>query len=127
MQHGPQLMVWGGMCSHGVTPLYRINGTLRSEEYKNILENVMLPSAASYFKRKRWLLIQDNSKVHTSKMMKSWLQKKLKKHLPRVTFPPNSPDLNVIENLWTYVQDKLNQRKFRTTNGLYKRAHSWRY
>ena len=30
LQHGLELMVWGGMCSRGVTPLYRITGTLRS-------------------------------------------------------------------------------------------------
>ena len=52
LQHGPELMVWGGMCSRGVTPLYRITGTLRSPEYTHILNNVALPAVSTLLLRK---------------------------------------------------------------------------
>ena len=48
------------------------------------------------------------------------MQKKMATHLPRVPLPPNSPDLNIIENLWAYTQEKLSDRRFTTTSGLYK-------
>jgi len=41
-------------------------------------------------------------------------------HIHRVGLPANSPDLNVIENLWGYVQDKLAERRFKTVTGLWR-------
>jgi len=49
LQHGPELMVWGGICARGVAPLYRIKGTLRSPQYIEILKHVALPAADSLF------------------------------------------------------------------------------
>lgn len=120
LQGGPKLMVWAGMSSRGVTPLFRIEGNLESSQYVKILERVALPAAAKLFRRRKWLFIQDNSKVHTSKLSERWLQKHMRFHLPKVPLPANSPDLNVIENLWAYVQDQLNLRRFKTVSGLYK-------
>ena len=37
LQHGPEVMVWGGMCARGVIPLVRIRGHLNSEQYIRIV------------------------------------------------------------------------------------------
>ena len=47
-QGGPQLMVWAGMCSRGVTPLARISDRLTSQGYIHILRTVLLPSTARF-------------------------------------------------------------------------------
>ena len=40
---GGSVMLWGSFHSGGVGPLFRVEGTTCKEEYRDILENVMLP------------------------------------------------------------------------------------
>ena len=49
LQRGPELMVWGGMSSVGVTPLHRIQGTLDSTKYISILNKTLLPASHQIF------------------------------------------------------------------------------
>ena len=120
LQRGPELMVWGGMSSVGVTPLHRIQGTLDSNKNISILNKTLLPASHQIFPSGHWLFFEDNARCHSACATQQWLKKHIPESLPDVPLPPNSPDLNPIENLWGIVQDKLNEKKFTTVTGLWK-------
>jgi len=78
--------------------------------YKEILETAMLPAAKEMFGRRAWLFQQDSDPKHTAKLVKKLLEKKKITYMPRDDWPPNSPDLNPIENLWSVVASGVRQR-----------------
>ena len=53
---------------------------------------------------------QDNDPKHTSKIVKAWF---VENDVDLLDWPPNSPDLSIIENLWDHLD-----RRIRTRNPL---------
>ena len=48
--------------------------------------------------------MQDGAPVHTAKVVKTWLASN---NIQCLEWPPQSPDLNPIENLWHYMKREL--------------------
>ena len=70
---GGSIMVWGMMTAHGPGPIYRVDGTMRGDQYRKVLNEVMLPAARAQFGR-NFVFQQDNAPCHTSNIMKSWFE-----------------------------------------------------
>jgi transposase len=70
--------------------------------YKSILEEYLLPEIRSI----EWPMIfmQDNAPAHTCQLVKDFLHSV---QLPVLNWPPQSPDLNPIENIWAIMKQKL--------------------
>lgn len=105
-------MVWGCISIVGPGRLYRIDGTMNSQKYVSILKDNLLPSIKEHgFKRKQVYFQQDNAPKHapkhTSKFTKSWLEKK---KLAVLLWPPNSPDMNIIEHVWDHLDRMVRAR-----------------
>ncbi len=101
-------MIWGAMSSAGVGPLCFFKTSVTAPVYQDILEHFMLPSADQHFKDADFIFQQDLAPAHTAKSTKSWLNDH---GVGVLDWRANSPDLNIIENLWGIVKRKMRNKR----------------
>ncbi len=97
------VMIWAAMSSAGVGPLCFLK-SVNAAIYQEILEHFMLPSADKLYGDADFIFQQDLAPAHTAKGTKSWFNDH---GVTVLDWPANSPDLNLIENLWGIVKRKM--------------------
>ena len=110
------LMVWGAVRFDGKRVLCRCNGNVDSFEYQRILRGA-LPQIYTT----RYLFQHDGAPCHRSASTARYLEQEAVRMLQN--WPPQSPDLNVIENLWSIMKDKLKERQYNTLDELWTAAN----
>lgn len=104
---GGRLMVWGCITYKGVGDSCSLPEGLDSGTYATILEDYISATLKCYRMVQAQSIFQhDNSSIHTARIVKDFLRKSAFKVLE---WPPNSPDLNPIENLWADISRKLEE------------------
>ena len=94
-----RLMVWGGrpIIFHGVGPLVFTAGNIYSAKYIEVLDANLRPVIATYFVGDQWYFQDDNASSHNHRSTENW---KRRNDIPHFFWLPQSPDLNLIENVW---------------------------
>jgi transposase len=108
--HPKQLNVWGCFAASGLGYSYIYNESLNGKGFTHILDTHLLQSADLLFPetpRRQWWLLQDNAPTHKANVSKKWLHNH---GVDCLDFPPYSPDLNPIENLWQHVEKRVEAR-----------------
>ena len=64
---------------------------------------------------RRWQFLQDNSRVHTAKKSMAVLKELVGDRL--LSHPAKSPDLNPIENMWSYLDRRVKESSVTSISG----------
>ncbi|KAI6656059.1 hypothetical protein LOD99_11356 [Oopsacas minuta] len=89
---------------------------MNSQMFVDILEGDLL-TQAEIFHQNEWRLVMDNDPKYTSKLVKTYLVQNIPNHLP---WPCQSPDINPIENVFSWVKRELIKLALRTISELRK-------
>jgi hypothetical protein len=92
-------MVWGAISRKGRLPLVFIDrGVKINTEYykKEVLQRILLPEAQKFYGDKYYCFQQDGA-PHTANIVQRWFEDNLTDFIPKVEWPPSSPDLNPLD------------------------------
>lgn len=137
VNHAMCVNMYAGITIYGATKPHLVVGTskmpvgfknlkgaqarnITSQEYEKVMAN-LLEDGSKLFKAygvTSWVFQQDNDPTHgkpSATAVKTWngsCKGSAVNILPN--WPPNSPDLNLIENVWAYVQNKVDKAGCKT-------------
>ena len=111
VKHSPKIHIWAAFSSMGTFPLCIFTRNMDGNFFVEILKWHLLDQARA-FHENSWFLIQDNDPKHTSRVAKTWMHRNMEKQM--FDWPSQSPDLNLIENVFAWLKQKLGRKRFRT-------------
>ena len=113
-------IILGGMTGRGLTGIHFLpqGQTLTADYYiNNILEKEVKPvlhrknvneatdKRKLFSSNRHMTLVQDGAPAHAAKATQAWCKKNLPNFIEKTCWPPNSPDINPVENLWSIMDE----------------------
>lgn len=106
-KHPVKVHVWAGISAQGATDICIFNGIMDADFYCQILDRFLVPFIHEKFPNQTPRFMQDNDPKHTSRLAQTFFQTN---GINWWKTPPESPDLNPIENLWHELKEHLRAR-----------------
>jgi len=99
---GGKIMIWGCMTYRGVGDASWVPGKIDAAAYLEVLKDYVLASRDWYdMDPETFIFQQDNARVHTARIVRDFFDES---NITVLEWPANSPDLNPIENIWSYLK-----------------------
>jgi hypothetical protein len=99
-------MVWSCISHFGCGPLVVIDGTMNGSKYCATLRNNLPQTIENWYGGgdSGCIFQQDNAPCHRSIVARNFF---VEKNIEVMKWPPYSPDLSPIENIWAILKEKL--------------------
>lgn len=105
VKHPTKVMIWSVISGKGTGRLYVVNGTMRQDQYKEMLRDQLLPQLREWFPNgEGFVFMQDGAPCHNARSVKAFLEEE---NVPLLPWPGNSPDMNPIENVWELMKREV--------------------
>ena len=114
--HPVKVNVWACFSAAGRGAIAIFKENCNAKMMKEILVKHLFKAADRLFDpTKQWFLLHDNGSNHNNALVKEWLDSK---SVRCIDFPPYSPDLNPIENLWAALAREVEKTPCSTQDEL---------
>lgn len=110
-----KVMFWGCITGTGPGDLVPVQRNMNADRYVAIIEDHVVPATDGGNR----IYQQDNAPAHKSRRAINCLEQHGVEVLP---WPPYSPDMNIIENVWAQLKEKVHQRSYYTRQELIEAA-----
>ena len=107
--YAPSCHVLACFCARGPGRIEIYQGKLDGKALRSLLDRTIVQTAKDYFDvdhAEEWWFQHDNSPPFKSDVCQKWIHDH---GIHLLDFPPNSPDLNPIENIWPRVSALIDQ------------------
>lgn len=107
VKYPTSVMIWSVISGKGLGRLYVVEGIMRQDQYRDVLQHRLLPQLRDWFgEMEKFIFMQDGAPCHTAKSIKKFLSEE---KVPLLDWPGNSPDVNPIENVWELLKRKISK------------------
>ena len=103
---GKSVMFWGCVSKNAYGPLVEVIGKNTADTYIDTLQDYLLPEIEAA--NGRVIFQQDNASIHKTQAVTTFLEEN---RIETLKWPPQSPDLSPIENLWNCMKMKMKARQ----------------
>jgi transposase len=106
---GGSVMVWAAMSWFSAGPIVTLKGRITGEKYRELLADQVHPMMQILFPAGDGIFQDDNAPIHAARVVQSWYDEH-EDELEHLPWPAQSPDLNIIEQLWSNLELSIRNR-----------------
>ncbi|GFV64866.1 transposable element Tcb2 transposase [Trichonephila clavipes] len=100
VKHPTKIMVWSVISGKGFGRLYVVKGMMRQDQYKDVLQNRLIPQLEEWFPNgEPYIFMQDGAPCHFL----------AEQNIPLLDWMGNSPVKNTIENVWELMKREVDK------------------
>uniref|UniRef100_A0A914V505 Transposase n=1 Tax=Plectus sambesii TaxID=2011161 RepID=A0A914V505_9BILA len=113
---GGSVMAWACFSAIGTGPIHRIQGIMTAKDYEKIIEEVLKPYPEDVLPL-NWIYQQNNDPKHRARIVQQWF---MTNQIRVLDWSSQSPDLNPIKNLCSFIQKEVQKHQPRNLDDLFR-------